>query len=642
MTEQQIQEEILRYLNDESYNYAVLIDGEWGSGKTYFVNNSLTKKITEREATLEKPRSVKYISLYGCKNILDVQENIAWSFAENARKKIEDKENWGATGEKISSNVLISSKKIGNAILKKFLPETSLYQITSDWLNLGSFIFLFDDLERCDCPLNEIFGFLNELVEHEKTKVIIIANEKELSSIAETQQLELQYYLTLDNRIQWPQKDGQRYYTENSDNSKKISLDEMDRRRKMLFPTKEIECDYRRIREKLIGVTLKYEPDISLIIEEIIDNSNYEESIKTELKNNKQSFESTMKYYHHRNLRTFQFFLSKVRYLLGELLKIDIDEEYFHDICDHIICETFSHAVKFKANYQPPRDNYAWFKEEQSINFQSIKQYIEFGNYEYSNYERDVLKFQKELQAKISGNDPYFLLYQRYYLHKQAWCEEQLAKILKNIEDNKYPLSYYGKIIVIIQRLLDLGFDEKYMNCAKKFMVTNISKMGVVGEIDFNIIYFENKDFKEKVTTIINEINYAIRNHANIVSRENVSDILKDDDWINKLDNYINPTNNHCTQDISVFSKAPSELWVKALNKASPEEIDDFRECLISLYPNNTTRKSYLEDANTIKSIIEGLKGLEEKDLIKKACIKWLTNQMENIVEWHEPTKDVE
>ena len=43
MTEHQIQEEILRYINDESYNYAVLIDGEWGSGKTYFVSNSLTE-----------------------------------------------------------------------------------------------------------------------------------------------------------------------------------------------------------------------------------------------------------------------------------------------------------------------------------------------------------------------------------------------------------------------------------------------------------------------------------------------------------------------------------------------------------------------------------------------------------------------
>lgn len=37
MTEQQIKEEILRYIKDRTYNYAVLIDGEWGSGKTYFV-----------------------------------------------------------------------------------------------------------------------------------------------------------------------------------------------------------------------------------------------------------------------------------------------------------------------------------------------------------------------------------------------------------------------------------------------------------------------------------------------------------------------------------------------------------------------------------------------------------------------------
>lgn len=48
MTEKQITEEILRYLKDESYNYAVLIDGEWGSGKTFFVNNTLTKEINKQ------------------------------------------------------------------------------------------------------------------------------------------------------------------------------------------------------------------------------------------------------------------------------------------------------------------------------------------------------------------------------------------------------------------------------------------------------------------------------------------------------------------------------------------------------------------------------------------------------------------
>ena len=35
MTEKQIIDETLRYINDKSYHYAILIDGEWGSGKTF-------------------------------------------------------------------------------------------------------------------------------------------------------------------------------------------------------------------------------------------------------------------------------------------------------------------------------------------------------------------------------------------------------------------------------------------------------------------------------------------------------------------------------------------------------------------------------------------------------------------------------
>lgn len=281
MTEKQITEEILRYLKDESYNYAVLIDGEWGSGKTFFANRTLTEAINEQEKQLETNRSVKYISLYGCKNMTDVQENVAWSFAEDARQKIQKKVKWGDTAEKITGNFVLTSQKIGNVIMKKFLSGESLYEISTDWLNLGSFIFIFDDLERCDCPINEVLGFFNELVEHENTKVIIIANEKELSDIAETQYLELQYYLTLDDRIQWPKSDKSNTWTHyNNKNSTSLSFREMERRRELLFPAAEGNDNYRRIREKVIGVTLKYDPNIPEIISQIIEASNYENSIK--------------------------------------------------------------------------------------------------------------------------------------------------------------------------------------------------------------------------------------------------------------------------------------------------------------------------------------------------------------------------
>lgn len=348
MTEKQITEEILRYLKDESYNYAVLIDGEWGSGKTFFVNNTLTKEINKQEANLNTNRSVKYVSLYGCKDMADVQENIAWSFAEDARRKIKNRMKWGTTVEKVSSNILLSSQKIGNVIMKKFLPEASLYKISSDWLNLGSFIFIFDDLERCDCPVNEVFGFLNELVEHENTKVIIIANEKELMTIADTQSLELQYYLALDERVQWPKTDEDNVWSVICKKPEGVSLTELEKRRSLLFPVEE-SGDYCRIREKLIGVTLKYDPNIPEIISQIIETSNCESSVKGMLRGKKESFEDTMEYYHHRNLRTFQFFLSKVTYLLGQLENIKIDQEYYEAISNQVISETFMQAVRFKS-----------------------------------------------------------------------------------------------------------------------------------------------------------------------------------------------------------------------------------------------------------------------------------------------------
>lgn len=636
MTEKQITEEILRYLKDESYNYAVLIDGEWGSGKTFFVNNTLTKEINKQEANLNTNRSVKYVSLYGCKDMADDHEDIAWSFAEDARRKIKNRMKWGTTVEKVSSNILLSSQKIGNVIMKKFLPEASLYKISSDWLNLGSFIFIFDDLERCDCPVNEVFGFLNELVEHENTKVIIIANEKELMTIADTQSLELQYYLALDERVQWPKTDEDNVWSVICKKPEGVSLTELEKRRSLLFPVEE-SGDYCRIREKLIGVTLKYDPNIPEIISQIIETSNCESSVKGMLRGKKESFEDTMEYYHHRNLRTFQFFLSKVTYLLGQLENIKIDQEYYEAISNQVISETFMQAVRFKSNYQPPKDNYTWLSIEQDTNFHSVKQYVESGTYDYKNYENEVLKYQNELKADVFSDDPYYLLYRQYYYQTQVWCEEQLDKMIKQLRTNKYPISLYGRIIMAIQRLIDLGFDEQYMNEAKKWMLENISNSGEVEEIDPDLWFVEDREFRDRVIAIVADINEAIKNHTETASRENVIDILKNDDWIAKLKKYVNPNDLRYVQDISVFSKAPSAQWLKNMHKASPKDIDDFRELLEYIYPRGVRRNSYIQDADTIKAIIEGLRKIKEDDLIKKACIRWLGAQFEAIVKLHEP-----
>ena len=635
MTEKQIKEGILRYLQDQSYNYAVLIDGEWGSGKTFFVTGKLTNSICELENTSEKPRKVKYVSLYGCKNLEDIQENVAWSFAEDARKCVKEKAQWEGMGDRISSNILLSSKKIGHAILKKYLPDTSVYQITSDWLSMASFIFIFDDLERCECPINEVFGFLNDLVEHEKTKVIIIANEKEISGVAEAKYLEMQYSLAVNDGIDWPKEERSDFFRGVAPSKGKVSLTEMERRRKMLFPVKENNGDYKKIREKLIGVTLRYDPNIEEIITEIIKSIKAND-VRNLLLDRTDAFISTMKAYRHSNLRTFQFFLSKISYLLERTKVVDIDEDYKDEIVKQIITETLSCSVRFKSNWSPPKNSYEWFKLEKEEPLQCIKLYVETGTFSLEEYEKEIITLQDILKANISNDDPCHVLSRTYYLHTQEWCEDMLEVILSKLEEDKYPVSFYEKILITILQMIHLGFNDEYMNRAKKYMLGNISHMGETHEIVPDVWYVEDKQFKQEINEIVLDINEAIKTRSQVAGRESVEKMLEAEDWIDRLEMYINPNGGQYAQDTSVFGKAPSSKGIEVLAKASPEDIDDFRHWLSELYPRDVKRTSYIEDKDMIREIIDGLGKLETRDLIKRACVGWLKSQFESIVDFQE------
>jgi hypothetical protein len=72
--------------------------------------------------------------------------------------------------------------RLGMAVLKSIskpyidLPEIKL----SDLATPKADLYVFDDLERCEMPINKSLGYINEFVEQEGRKVVIIANEGEI------------------------------------------------------------------------------------------------------------------------------------------------------------------------------------------------------------------------------------------------------------------------------------------------------------------------------------------------------------------------------------------------------------------------------------------------------------------------------
>lgn len=73
---------VIKYIDENLYNYAVMIDGDWGCGKTHFVKEYLIDKIEQNEADKKKKdedyiiKRIVYISLYGVKSVDEVSKQV--------------------------------------------------------------------------------------------------------------------------------------------------------------------------------------------------------------------------------------------------------------------------------------------------------------------------------------------------------------------------------------------------------------------------------------------------------------------------------------------------------------------------------------------------------------------------------------
>lgn len=187
---QYIVESIKSFVKQEQTSYAVLLNGAWGSGKTHFWENNLIKaieKIPIIEENSDETYKHVYISLYGLSNIKEVEKKLLLNlYLYKSKKENENKFNLF----KNKFNPFKNEKVIKwGSIVLSGLRDVELFGVSASsfklekidiqkLINLSDVVFCFDDLERSSIPINELLGYINELVEHGNAKVIIIANEE--------------------------------------------------------------------------------------------------------------------------------------------------------------------------------------------------------------------------------------------------------------------------------------------------------------------------------------------------------------------------------------------------------------------------------------------------------------------------------
>lgn len=165
-----------KYINDKERRYAIAIDGEWGSGKTHFIEEELGERLKEQGRRLVRA------SLFGIATSTELYARIlaSWAHLEGAKKS--------RAKALVKSGISAATKTVLDVAQKRgiLLDPITEADLLVNLVLKDKCILVLDDVERHslrdDADTKRLFGAINDLVENKGLKVILLMSEAEISS----------------------------------------------------------------------------------------------------------------------------------------------------------------------------------------------------------------------------------------------------------------------------------------------------------------------------------------------------------------------------------------------------------------------------------------------------------------------------
>lgn len=263
-------------------------------GKTHFWNHKIRKKIESMQLNGKKYTTI-YMSLYGISNLEDISKKI---FIETTQ--LMDKN--------LRKYMDFNDQKTIPEYAKTGLDMANFFGVTQngDKIDYGEFfstddkVLCFDDLERANVDVIDILGYINNFVEHDHIKTIIICNEKELSTKLKSSNIEMKTFIAT-------------YLLDKQGDLDKNDKPMVEKIRDKIEYVFDKANDYERIKEKLIGETFEYAPKFEYIINGILMRYENNADLIRFLKQNTELIISTFHKSGTRNLRILKHALNDFR-----------------------------------------------------------------------------------------------------------------------------------------------------------------------------------------------------------------------------------------------------------------------------------------------------------------------------------------
>lgn len=642
---------LINYVDESIYDYAVMIDGEWGCGKTYFIKKRLYTELEKHEKEKDqnqegyKPKGIIYLSLYGVKSLEEVSKQILMEsyFVKSGNAKGIIRKGTEITGKMLPVLFDIIKTKTGLE-----LEAENVSNAAGGFFSVKDSILIFDDLERCNCPVNEVLGYINTYVEHEGMKVIIIANQKEIGKNAYLTNQELKYLVAANENINFDENIERKsnFFTQSNEEEKikenSVAISTIKDRINKLFGQ---DVQYEKVKEKLVGVTIYYYPVLQDVFTKLIRSKEIDDRLQSLLLEKLSFYEDYMVKEEHPNLRTFQFYLSKVRELYNEISKLDgVGQEPF---LKYIIQYSFKVCVCYKNDTLEQ----TWEGNEE-YGFKAIGKTDIFGNELAFRFvdefvTKSILEEEKIKRMLEVYEDEYIKkreeevdvlrdLESGWYVSDDNTVAEKIKRIIEALNQDKYEIKEYPRIIGLFIELEYAGFSNKIVSdmlIAMKNSVKNLKKRVNIG-VEYSMLKEGEKRerCKEILADIQNEIDQQFQIH---LSDTMESYLEKEDSWAESLHDYVRKNRMEISNTDGFLAQFEIFQLVEKISKSMSYDIHAFRGCILGLYVQTSMGDALKLEYDKVVALKEEVEKIDQShfDNIKKMQIGYLILNLQSAIE---------
>lgn len=636
MTSNEIVDAVINYIRDENVKYAILIDGAWGSGKTYLYENYLVDAIDSIEVGKNERKQNVYISLYGISNIDSLAKQLITNYLiyvkGNGNKLVKK-------GLKPLAGIIgVASSAFSFSIGPVSTDLSNVFEKIENNIDVKDMVICFDDLERCTIPINEFFGFVNNLIEHCNCKVIILADEKNIGKIYANTNLEAKYLTVLsgDRKVVEYIGDGKNIKIQKTglgkDSNGEITVEEVKKLNEILYSENYL---YKDIKEKVIGKTMLYYPALKDVIIELINGNEKSKGIiqdgkyKDYLLKHMNAVISAFTETEDRNLRIIKSWLLTFRKIYDTTTKYYSDNKYYEDILEEFLRYSIWVAGALKKNKKIAHS--ANYRSQDLVYFEG-HEYTHIFRYSFIDawINRDVWSDKDISQAcksiikrkeredidnptKIHSTGVELTKLKDWYLMEDEQVRDIIERLEKEIVDNKYAYYDYSNILANLLYLQENGLYTGNIENIKEVMIELIKKDSEVQEENDFPKNFSSEEIRDKYKELYSPIaeERKMRNREINKEAQEEVDIYRNADTF--YDHCCKMENYYCSHR-SFVEYLNIEKLIELINSSNNEELYTVRHAFATVYYMGNLKDFYMAD-------IEGLK-LIRKNILDKTVMK--------------------